>query len=71
MITLELPYTAGARSTLHPLPNNHQALIQDTWRTGSEAYLGAVAPSVHAMLRVAWLWNSKPISGPMSAPGPI
>jgi hypothetical protein len=71
MITLEMPYTADARSTLHPLPGNHQALVQDIWRTGSEAYLRAVAPSVQAMLRTAWLWSSKPISGPVSAPGPI
>lgn len=47
MITLELPYTADARKTLHPLPGKHNALIQEAWRRGSEAYLRAVTPSVH------------------------
>jgi len=53
MITLELPFDPRAESRPHPLPPDHLAELHARWEENAAAYLEAVQPAVHRMLRAA------------------
>lgn len=53
MITLELPYDPAAASRPTPLPESHLEDLHGRWRDDAGAYLAAVEPGVHKMLRMA------------------
>lgn len=53
MVTLELPSDPAAGSRPAELPADHLPLVHAAWRADPAAYLRAVAPGVHAMLRAA------------------